>query len=256
MPSLPKAIKSSLATALLFLGPPAVAQVEPQTNEQEQEPRASLGLMGTIPIYWGEAEQFGDLIGGAAEAHWARAELEREYELRPIAYLDAAALAGLDRLLLAQPRPLSGEENVALDAWVRDGGQLLLFADPMMTGHSQFGLGDRRRPQDVVLLSPILNHWGLTLQFADEQPLGTRVAQHGDLALPVNLPGQFTLAGGEGCTLSAEGLLARCAIGRGHATILADAAMLDLHEPSPLAGPALGRLAQLAFAGSGEIAGE
>ncbi|MXP41686.1 ABC transporter [Altererythrobacter soli] len=256
MPSLHKAIKAALATALLFLGPPAVAQVEPQTQAQAQQPRAPLGLMGTIPIYWGEAEQFGDLIGGAAEAHWARAELEREYELRPIAYLDEAALAGLDRLLLAQPRPLSGEENVALDAWVRGGGQLLLFADPMMTGHSEFGLGDRRRPQDVVLLSPILNHWGLALQFADDQPLGTRVARDGDLAVPVNLPGQFTLAGDEGCALSAEGLLARCALGRGHATILADAAMLDLHEPSPLAGPALGRLAQLAFAGSGEIAGE
>jgi hypothetical protein len=254
MPSLHKAIKAALATALLFLGPPAVAQQEAQT--QAQEPRAPLGLMGTIPIYWGEAEQLGDLIGGAAEAHWARAELEREYELRPIAYLDEAALAGLDQLLLAQPRPLSGEENVALDAWVRGGGQLLLFADPMMTGHSEFGLGDRRRPQDVVLLSPILAHWGLSLQFADDQPLGTRVAQDGDLAVPVNLPGQFALAGGDGCALSAEGLLARCAIGRGHATILADAAVLDLHEPSPLAGPALGRLAQLAFARSGEIAGE
>jgi hypothetical protein len=250
MPSLHKAIKAALATALLSLGPPAVAQAEPQ------EARAPLGLMGTIPIYWGEAEQFGDLIGGAAEAHWARAELEREYALRPIAYLDEAALAGLDQLLLAQPRPLSGEENVALDAWVRGGGRLLLFADPLMTGHSEFGLGDRRRPQDVVLLSPILNHWGLALQFADDQPLGTRVAQDGDLAVPVNLPGQFKLAGAEGCALSAEGLLARCAIGRGHATILADAALLDLHEPSPLAGPALGRLAQLAFARSGEIAGE
>jgi hypothetical protein len=254
MPSLHKAIKAALATALLSLGPPAVARGEVQT--QAQEPRAPLGLMGTIPIYWGEAEQLGDLIGGAAEAHWARAELEREYELRPIAYLDEAALAGLDQLLLAQPRPLSGEENVALDAWVRGGGQLLLFADPMMTGHSEFGLGDRRRPQDVVLLSPILAHWGLSLQFADDQPLGTRVARDGDLTVPVNLPGQFALAGGDGCALSAEGLLARCAIGRGQATILADAAMLDLHEPSPLAGPALGRLAQLAFARSREIAGE
>lgn len=251
MPFLHKAISAALAPALLFLGAPAQAQSVANN--------AQLGLMGTIPIYWGEAPQFGDLIGGGATAHWARAELEDEYALRPIAYLDQAALAGLDYLLLAQPRPLSGEENVALDAWVRGGGQLLLFADPMMTGHSEFGLGDRRRPQDVVLLSPILNHWGLRLEFVEDQPLGPRVAQDGELALPVNLPGRFALAdggdGGDGCVLAAEGVLARCAIGRGRATIIADAALLDLHEPSPLAEPALERLAELAFGTSGEIAG-
>jgi hypothetical protein len=239
----------ALAPALLFLGTPAEAQVDAAGP-------APLGLMGTIPIYWGEASQLGDLIEGAAAVHWARAELEQQYELRPLAYLDEAALAGLDHLLLAQPRPLSGEENVALDAWVRGGGQLLLFADPMMTGHSQFGLGDRRRPQDVVLLSPILNHWGLGLEFVEDQPLGPRVAEDGELALPVNLPGRFALAeGGEQCVLAAEGVLARCTIGSGRTTIVADAALLDLHEPSPLAGPALERLAELAFGTSGEIAG-
>ena len=40
------------------------------------------------------------------------------------------------------------------------------------------------------------------------------------------------------------------------ATIVADAALLDLHEPSPLAGPALERLTELAFGASGEIAGK
>ena len=56
--------------------------------------------------------------------------------------------------------------------------------------------------------------------------------------------------------LAAEGLLARCTIGQGRATIVADAALLDLHEPSPLAGPALERLTELAFGASGEIAGK
>lgn len=244
-----RAISAALAPALLFLGVPAQAQAVPE--------RAPLGLMGTIPVYWGEAPQFGDLIGDGATAHWARAELEREYELRPISYLDQAGLAGLDHLLLAQPRPLSGEENVALDAWVRAGGQLLLFADPMMTGHSEYALGDRRRPQDVALLSPILGHWGLALQFVEDQQAGPRVAQDGEMALPVNLPGRFVLeGGGEDCVLAAEGLLARCTIGQGRATIVADAALLDLHEPSPLAEAALERLAELAFGASGEIAGK
>lgn len=220
-------------------------------------PHPPLGLMGTIPIYWGEARQLDDLIGGGATRHWARAELEGGYELRPIDYLDAAALDGLDFLLLAQPRALSGEENVALDAWVRAGGHLLLFADPMMTGHSDFSIGDRRRPQDVALLSPILGHWGLDLEFVEDQPAGPQMAGDGDLSLPVNLPGRFVVRSGEAqCLLSAGGVLAQCAIGQGRATIVADAAVLDLHEPDSLAAPALDRLVEIAFAASGEIAGQ
>jgi len=236
-----KPSKLALAALAAFLAVPATAQ-EPAA--------ASLGLMGTIPIYWGEAAGIDELIGGTAEPHWARAEIEASYALQPLDYLSAEALAPFDRLLLAQPRALSGEENVALDAWVRNGGQLLLFADPMMTGHSRFPLGDRRRPMDVTLLSPILKHWGLTMEFAEDEPGGPRQVGEGTLALPVNLPGRF--AEGGACQLSADRVLARCAIGQGSATILADGSMLDLHEPDPLAPEALRGLLALAF---GETAG-
>lgn len=47
-------------------------------------------------------------------------------------------------------------ENVALDDWVRAGGARALFADPLLTFNSRFSIGDRRRPQDVATLSPIL----------------------------------------------------------------------------------------------------
>ena len=238
-----KAIKSALAALAALLAVPAASQ----------EPAAapSLGLMGTIPIYWGEAGGIDELIGGTAEPHWARAEIETSHSLRPLDYLSAEALAPFDKLLLAQPRALSGEENVALDAWVRAGGHLLLFADPMMTGHSRFALGDRRRPMDVTLLSPILKHWGLAMEFDDEEPIGVRALGGPGLTLPVNLPGRFAEAGGA-CELSADRVLARCALGEGSATILADAALLDLHEPDPLAGKALQGLLKLAF---GETAG-
>jgi len=244
-----KAIRLALAAAL------ALVSLSGCTGAEPREP-VPLGLMGTIPIYWGEAPELGDLLDGGATRHWARAQLERDYALRPVDYLDDASLAGLDFLLLAQPRALSAEENVALDAWVRSGGRLLLFADPLMTGRSAFAIGDRRRPQDVILLSPILGHWGLELQFVDDQPTGPRVVRDGGLALPVDLPGRFAPGAGEGgCVLSADAVLARCALGKGRATILADAALLDLHDPDPLAGPALARLEQIAFGESGEIAG-
>ena len=244
-----KPSKLALAALAVLLAVPAAAQ--------EAEDAPPLGLMGTIPIYWGEAAGLQELVGGGAEPHWARAQLEADYALRPLDYLDSATLAGLDYLLLAQPRALSGEENVALDAWVRAGGRLLLFADPMMTGHSRFSIGDRRRPMDVTLLSPILRHWGLAMEFVEDQPVGMRRLDAAGLTVPVNLPGRFVPVELEGaCRLAADSALARCAIGRGSATILADGAVIDLHEPDDAAPAALRGLVRLAFGKTGESAGQ
>ena len=179
-----------------------------------------LGLMGTIPIYWGEAEGFGELLNGAGSGHWARARLEAGYRLRPLDALGDEDLAGLDFLLLAQPRALSPAENVALDKWVRGGGRLLLFADPMLTGESRFAIGDRRRPQDVILLSPILGHWGLALEFDEDQAAGYALLPAAGASIPVNLPGAFALREGETeCALAAANVLADCEIGSGRARL-------------------------------------
>jgi len=164
------------------------------------------------------------------EIHWARAALESEYALRPLDALDGLAGGATRTLLMVQPRPLSPGENVALDGWVRRGGRLLLFADPALTQDSAFALGDRRRPQDTVLLSPILSHWGLTLMFDDDQPLGERTVALGDVPLPINLPGRLASAPDGPCSLSAAGLMALCRIGEGRVMVIADAALFELQE--------------------------
>jgi hypothetical protein len=216
-----------------------------------------LGLMGTIPIYWGEAGDFGEVLAGGENAHWARARLEADYRLSPLDTLDEASLAGIDFLMLAQPRALSPAENVALDAWVRGGGRLLLFADPMLTGESRFAIGDRRRPQDVILLSPILDHWGLALAFDEDRAAGPALVRAADAMIPVNLPGSIGVAGGKAdCAILVPEVLAECRIGRGRALVLADAALLDLHEPHPGAAAALDWLAGRAFALDGDSAGQ
>lgn len=249
MPDRCRPISAALAALVAAFATPSAA-------EEAGGGLPRLGMMGTIPIYWGEAEGLADVLNGGAEAHWARAAIEAEFELRPLDYLSAEALSPFDRLLLAQPRALSGEENVALDAWVRGGGRLLLFADPMMTGHSRFPLGDKRRPMDVTLLSPILVHWGLAMEFVEDQPFGFRTIVADGQAVPVNMPGRFALSGNSGdCTLSVEAVLARCKLGEGSATILADAGILDLHEPHPEAARALQGLVRLSFGESGENAG-
>ncbi|MBB4858457.1 hypothetical protein HNO88_001780 [Novosphingobium chloroacetimidivorans] len=130
-------------------------------------------------------------------------------------------------LVLIQPRPLTPDENVALDTWVRAGGHVLLFADPMLTVHSAFALGDPRRPQDVAMLSPILDHWGLSLEFDDTQRNEERYQQVRGTSIPVNLRGQLRVSPAGACRTEATKLLADCRIGKGRAVVIADAALFD-----------------------------
>ncbi len=240
-------IRNALAAITLVLAFGAGAQ--------EQPARSQLALMGTVPLYWGEAEDMADLLNGSGTGHWARPILEAEFELVPLDYLSAEALAPHQFLLMAQPRGLSAEENVALDGWVRGGGRLLLFADPMMTGESRFAAGDRRRPQDVALLSPILAHWGLELQFDEEQVGGLKWNPAQGTSLPLNLPGSLHLLPDGACQLEAEQVIARCQLGAGEALIVADAAILDLDGPYPQAREGLSALIDSIFAENGKFAG-
>jgi hypothetical protein len=261
---MPRPLLRGLNTALIALAAASFVNAACAAHA-ETAPAPQLGLMGTIPIYWGEADDLGGWLSGRGHRHWARGVLESRWRLVPLDRLDGGALNargadGLGQLLLAQPRGLSASENVALDTWVRAGGHLLLFADPMLTGPSRFAIGDRRRPQDVILLSPILGHWGLTLQFADDQPAGADLREIAGTPIPVNLPGRFVLhAEGAGCTLEAAGLLASCTIGQGKVLVLADAAVLDIGpENGPVdatAAAALLALAERAFPETRETAG-
>jgi hypothetical protein len=210
-----------------------------------------LGLYTSLPLYWRESEGISGLLGAGAARHWALDVLERHGTIR---LLDSLAPSGgalpLPRgglLVIAQPRPLTPDENVALDEWVRSGGRVLLFADPVLTAESPFALGDARRPQDAVLLSPILRHWGLELKFDDEQPQDERLARLLGKPLPVNLPGQFAFLGNaRECTLLASGLAANCRIGKGRVLAVADAAVLEntQAEAVPLRSAALERLVE------------
>jgi hypothetical protein len=211
-----------------------------------------IGLFTTLPILWAEAGDIGQLIDPQQTPHWAQAELARR---GPITALDTLAgpgeansdgvgspLSALHRLVVAQPRPLSAAENVALDAWVRRGGRLLLIADPALTEDSAFPLGDPRRPQTSVLLSPILARWGLELQFDETQRFGSAVIGALGAAVPTNLAGRFVRRGASHCRLWAAGLATTCAIGRGQVTALADAAVLERDDPAGARQQALSQL--------------
>jgi len=202
----------------------------------------TIGISTSLPILWPDAPDIADLLGDDAPPHWVLAELRRRGEVQPLDTLAVdhagagAAKLPLARdglLVLAQPYPFSPQEYGALDDWVRSGGRVLLFADPMLTAHSGYALGDRRRPQAIIKLDPILMRWGLQLQFDADQAAGVRQVSVPGGRMPVNVSGAFVMSDRQGrCRLEAGGLIADCAIGDGRVLAVADAAMLESDRES------------------------
>jgi hypothetical protein len=219
-----------------------------------------LGLMTSLPLYWPLGAQLSELASDTAPAPWQRAALEAGHQLvlldtlSPIAPLTPDApesdpLAGLARLAIIQPRGLSPADNVALDDWVQAGGRLLIALDPQLTGEYDVPLGDPRRPSDVALIPPVLARWGLAIRFDDAQPLAMRRVPLGKAAIPLVLAGEVavTSAMRAHCTLVADGAAARCRVGKGQVTLLADAAVFEAAAASDEDRASLAALIAFAF---------
>lgn len=189
------------------------APVAPSPRAPAERP--TLLLLTALPLVFGERFALG---GGSP----ALAGLEQRYRVVPIAFADERALSGGSLLLAAQPRAQPAEALVALDHWVRRGGRLLLLADPALEWHSERPLGDLLGPPTAYPDTGLIGHWGLRLDLpAERGPIERQVdGWRLRLASPGSLSGK--------CRLAGEGLVARCAIGRGRATIIADADLLDL----------------------------
>lgn len=240
------------ALAAILLAGCSASRPDPAPSgeaSEEDETRQPLALFTSLPIFWAEGD-VGDLLSGDAPQHWARAALEERYRLTPVDSLTDLPAGGL--LLMAQPRALSGEENVALDSWVRDGGRVLLLVDPMLHSHSAYGLGDRRRPEAMTMLSPILSRWGLALDYDEDQADDWQVLEESRMAIPVATAGTLRLTGKgheSRCSTMADAVLAVCWMGTGKALVMADAELLaDGDHPHAAAHQALLDLLEAAAA--------
>lgn len=171
--------------------------------------RPTLALVTSLPLVFGESFS---LEGGGSPA---LTRLEQRYRVLPIGVTDASSLRGQRLLLMAHPRAQPAEALVQLDRWVRRGGHLLLLADPRLDWPSDRPLGDKLRPPPAFADTGLLAHWGLSLS----TPRPGESATAG------------TLAGGGKCEIRNDGLVARCRIGRGVATVIADADFLNANEP-------------------------
>ena len=195
--------------------------------------RPELMLLSSLPIIF--SENFTLAPGKGAGGSMILSRIERRYRVRPIALADSAGLGlGLGRgrmLLMAHPRAQTAEALVDLDAWVRGGGRLLLLADPALDWPSERGLGDRLRPPPGYADTGLLAHWGMALERPEARG-PVRATLDGRHLLLLS-PGRLRAPG---CTLLADRIVARCRIGRGEVTVIADA---DLIDPAQ-AGDAIG----------------
>lgn len=189
------------------------------------EDRTPLLVMTGLPLFLGEGGPTAILNERDQRAGIVRALAARR-SLMPVDVLDAEALGRGRTLLLIQPPVLSGAELVEVDAWVRAGGRVLIFADPALAWPSDLPVGDPRRAPPVTLLDPLLTHWGLVLTADDADASVARSLPIGGRRVQVVAAGRWR-ATSPGCSVADQGLVARCTFGRGRAILVADADMLD-----------------------------
>lgn len=190
-------------------------------------PTNSVAVMTALPLF--RSGEGNGALGGVGVRAPVINGLAANWRPEPIDLIDGAALAGFGKLLLAHPRLLAPAELVALDNWVRAGGEAVILADPLLRWPGEQALTDPRRPPLTSLLDPLMTHWGLTLEPARldaAQPVERRRLTGGAM---VQLAGasHFTLAPGAPCTLAEGGLIAYCRIGKGKAVLVADADWID-----------------------------
>jgi len=206
-------VSIALGVAIAFA---VVSQAPKPSPARPPAERPQLLLLTSLPLVFGE--QF-SLQGGGSPALEA---LQSRYRVLPISTADGSELARGRLLLMAQPPTQTAENLVVLDQWVRRGGRLLLFADPMLEWPSSLPLGDPLRPPTMFMDTGLLAHWGLRLDAPDER--GPKQQRLGDYQVATVSPG--ALVGG--CAISRDRLVAHCRVGQGRVTIVADADLLDV----------------------------
>ena len=175
-------------------------------------------LLTSLPLVFGEG--FG-LEGGGSPALKA---LSEHFTLLPISTTAPSELRKARLLLMAHPPAQTADNLVELDQWLRDGGRVLLLADPLLEWPSSRPLGDPLRPPPMFMDTGLLKHWGMRLEPAEQR--GPQMRRLAGREVMTASPG--LLSGG--CDISADRLTAQCRIGRGHATIVADADLLDVEH--------------------------
>lgn len=207
----------AVGTAFIALLGLAGAEYRP---DKEPAEKPQLALLTSLPIL------FGEQFSLEAPTSPLRQRLEADYRLAPVGVADAQSLKGQRLLFMAHARAQPAEALGELDQWVRDGGHLLILTDPLLSWHSERALGDRLRPPINFADTALLAHWGLTLSGPTQVGPVTRTIDA--LEILAVSPGSLTSNGA--CSVDEGGFVARCVIGRGKVTLIADADWLNVDD--------------------------
>jgi hypothetical protein len=206
------AIVAAVLVALRWTQEPKALPARPP-NE-----RPVLLLLTSLPLVFGEDFSVQNNGSPALKA------LETRYRVVPISVADQPELAKGRLLLMAHPLAQPAEDLVALDAWVRSGGRVLLLADPMLEWPSKRPLGDPLRSPPMFMDTGLLAHWGLRLDVPAQR--GPKTEKLGGFDVLTVSAGKLSGL----CPISSDGLVALCRVGKGRATVVADADLLDVAD--------------------------
>jgi hypothetical protein len=185
--------------------------------------RPQLLLLTSLPILFPEDMRL------KSKSAPVLAALRARYAVVPVSIADRASLDGHRLLLMAQPQAQPAEVLVELDDWVRRGGHVLLLADPALEWPSRRPLASPLRPPLAYPDTGLLGHWGLRLDEPDA--LGPKTVRIGSDSVRAASPGTLVATGGS-CSVE-SGLVAHCQIGRGEATVIADADFINAVNSQP-----------------------
>lgn len=194
----------------------------------------SATMLTGLPLRWSGGTDLSAMLAQGANEDAALLRLSAAGPLRLVdSLIDDPPVPG-GTLLLAHPRALAPRELVAVDAFVRGGGRAVILADALTAWPMRHPLGDPRNPPVTSLLTPLLDHWGVTLGTA---PAGNRGAMSADVdgaRLRLVTAGRFeTLP--PTCRPYADRHVAHCRIGQGEVWLVGDADLLfaPLWQPDP-----------------------
>ncbi len=208
-------VMALLAGVVLALARPASTKLAPRPAGERPE----LMLLTTLPIVFADELTLDAPTSATLEA------LQSRYRVVPISVTAAYELGKRKLLLMAQPQAQPAEALVELDAWVRAGGRVLLLADPALEWASDRPLGDLLRPPLAFADTGLLGHWGLRLDGPNGRGPASRTIDGREVR---TVSAGALTATKPACATVAQGLVARCRLGKGKAVVIADADLLNV----------------------------
>ena len=182
-------------------------------------------MLTGLPLRWSGSGDFASMISAGTADDPALARLEAAGPVLLVdSLVDPVPPPGA-AVLIAHPRALAPRELIAIDLFVRSGGRAVVLADALSGWPSRHPLGDPRNPPVTSLLTPLLDHWGVTLAAA---PAGRQEAQAVDVEgarLRLFSAGHFERLPPT-CRAFAGRRVAHCPIGEGEVWMVGDADLI------------------------------